>query len=852
MATNETRALAREIAGLRREVRSSTTQQLRTSSIDNGKLIVKDTNGNEVMHIGDQWDGSYGAVPLTGPTPPTPTAPDCTGIDKGIVVRWDGKYTDSIIPPVDFSRVEVHVSDQPNFDAIYSTTLRATIETPRGAEVVVGNLVPGPYFVRLVCRSTPGKAGPQSDIVGPVTATESPGQEALDMATEAVTKADTAITTAQDAAAAVDGKVTTYLQAAAPVDNAPDALSEGDLWFDTDDKNKLYRWSGTAWVVAADQTAADALTQAQEAKTQADTAYNKATNSESTATTAYNLANSKIVTYYQTTAPAVNVAHLGDLWFDTDDQMRLYRYDGTIWRDVRDGAVTVAKQNADTALSLAQGKGKVYQQTTAPDGLSVPPPVKGDLWFSTADFILRQYSGSVWSTIGMDASQNIRANTVTAGLLATQIVLASTIVAGPLNDSHAELSSEGISLYQKVPDQSVPVRTSRLGSTGGDDFLQVYSRASGKIVASIDQLGGVNAASARLGTQQGDVTINGQPFENYIEPLPTGCHEYGIRTTNGAQTYNNEQRWLEVQTVLMPARLYRVTLNPLYLVSTNTSTDAVLFLRQNTNGAFVLITSQQIQSTRIRLTVAGQAYTTPPLVALVNTSANTNPVEYRFLATYNSEGTGSVSVVASSAFPSIMMIEDLGPSKNQVGIDFGQAGPPPSSKQNYTTYWRANDSRSYQGSGAMRSDIGTEMVHGVDPSGFNGNGCALALFTGGAYHSTNPSEVGKGVLGALSGATITAVDFMLSPHHAYYNSGCTAYYLPSTYTILPGTLANPGSNYYGYASFAIGEAKYVPSNKIAYTSIILGQAPSSGLQYYGRFDGAGAKNAPVMRVSYTR
>lgn len=64
---------------------------------------------------------------------------------------------------------------------------------------------------------------------------------------------DDALNDAATAQATADDKVTTFYQASAPT-----AVAVGDLWFDTDDSNKLYRWSGSAWVEARDAAAAAA------------------------------------------------------------------------------------------------------------------------------------------------------------------------------------------------------------------------------------------------------------------------------------------------------------------------------------------------------------------------------------------------------------------------------------------------------------------------------------------------------------------------------------------------------------------------------------------------------------------
>lgn len=48
-------------------------------------------------------------------------------------------------------------------------------------------------------------------------------------------------------------KIKTYYQTTAPVASPTIILATGDLWIDTDDNNKMYRWSGTAWVVTLDK-----------------------------------------------------------------------------------------------------------------------------------------------------------------------------------------------------------------------------------------------------------------------------------------------------------------------------------------------------------------------------------------------------------------------------------------------------------------------------------------------------------------------------------------------------------------------------------------------------------------------
>ena len=198
----EERRLAAEIAGLRREVRAaSTTQQLGYSSIENGgRILVKDADGREVMDIGRNPDGSYGATPRIGPTPPQPTAPVLIPTPAGITVRWDGEYLDSLMTPDDFSRVEVHLSTDPNIVGDSAEDLVGTIESPRGGDVVVTKLQPSTdYYVVLVARNTAGGRGPTSPTATAASLAhpDGPGTQ------EALTKAELARIKAEEAKADV-------------------------------------------------------------------------------------------------------------------------------------------------------------------------------------------------------------------------------------------------------------------------------------------------------------------------------------------------------------------------------------------------------------------------------------------------------------------------------------------------------------------------------------------------------------------------------------------------------------------------------------------------------------------------
>lgn len=114
---------------------------------------------------------------------------------------------------------------------------------------------------------------------------------------------------------AYTAKIVTFIQASAPT-----ALATGDLWVDSDDGDRLYRWSGSAWVDIQDTDIPAA---------QAD-----ATTAIANAATAQAEADRKVVTFIQTTAPTAEQD--GDLWFDSDDENKVYRWSGAAWVSAQD------------------------------------------------------------------------------------------------------------------------------------------------------------------------------------------------------------------------------------------------------------------------------------------------------------------------------------------------------------------------------------------------------------------------------------------------------------------------------------------------------------------------------------
>jgi hypothetical protein len=182
------------------------------------------------------------------------------------------------------------------------------------------------------------------------------------------------------AQAAADSKSAVYYQ-----DNEPagTAYEVGDIWIDTNDNDKLYAWDGTDWVLSQDSAAAQAT------------------------------ADGKAKTYVQDNEPTGGAYNVGDLWIDTNDGNKLYRYSGTAWVSAQDGAIS-------TAQSTANGKNKVYYDTAAPGSTA---NTAGDIWWQySGGVVVGQYvgaGGTSWTSapIGNAVIANLDAGKITTGYL---------------------------------------------------------------------------------------------------------------------------------------------------------------------------------------------------------------------------------------------------------------------------------------------------------------------------------------------------------------------------------------------------------------------------------------------------
>lgn len=203
-----------------------------------------------------------------------------------------------------------------------------------------------------------------------------------------------ALSKAQSAEATADKKIQTFYLGSEPADNVANDLGVGDLWINTADNNKLYRYNPAStpkWVLVRDQGIQVALDTAEYARA---------------------LVDGEIDIYYADAAPVPGGAKpgggtypatfdYGDYWVETDNNNALKKWNTSTnaWVAADNDSLAGALVKAGTAQSIADGKVTTYVGISS----SLPATSKlslGDLWIDTANRNeMKRWSGSAWVSI---------------------------------------------------------------------------------------------------------------------------------------------------------------------------------------------------------------------------------------------------------------------------------------------------------------------------------------------------------------------------------------------------------------------------------------------------------------------
>jgi hypothetical protein len=224
--------------------------------------------------------------------------------------------------------------------------------------------------------------------------------------------------------ASVNGKNHIYRQATAP-DGSVYPLTEGDVWFDTDDGNKQYYWTGSAWVSVQDLGIAAA-------ESASAAAVSAAAAAAAAATAAQTTADGKNKIYRQNTTPTGTFS-VGDLWFDTANDNRISRWDGSSW--VQYGLGNLAIANLDA--------GKITTGFLAADRIEAASITGTKLVAGTIEAVSIAAGTITGAKIaaGTITASNIATATITADQIAGSTITAAEIAAGTITAAEIEAGS---------------------------------------------------------------------------------------------------------------------------------------------------------------------------------------------------------------------------------------------------------------------------------------------------------------------------------------------------------------------------------------------------------------------------
>ena len=214
---------------------------------------------------------------------------------------------------------------------------------------------------------------------------------------------------------------------------------QGNLWVSTaGGATKLYVFDGdkNAWVLVEGDDAAQAAAAAAEAQKKAKEALDKAQAVEDMATAAklaaqraQKSADGKNTIFYQADKPSLNGRNDGDLWYDTDDNYRMYRFRAGV-EDFIEAGVAAADLTGTMSNSMVEGVWKQAQSS----GAVARNPVEGSMIANgaiTTTHVQGLDAGVI--TSGFIGSDRIAARSLTAAVLAAGTITAESGVIGSLN-----------------------------------------------------------------------------------------------------------------------------------------------------------------------------------------------------------------------------------------------------------------------------------------------------------------------------------------------------------------------------------------------------------------------------------
>ncbi|WP_328333315.1 hypothetical protein [Streptomyces sp. NBC_00455] len=419
----------------------------------------------------------------------------------------------------------------------------------------------------------------------------------------------------------------------------------------------------------------------------------------------------------------------------------------------------------------------------------------------------------------------ISANEATAGTVTFDNAVCRVVMASGFAGARAELSPQGLLLYDEAGEEAVAL------VTGRPNYLTLAN--DGTPVATIDQEGG--AGFQRLAVAEG-FTIGGTEWTDYLAQLPRGIQaiDYQVTTRTASGT---EMGFVELATEIDDTRMYRFV----FAARANPSSvggELQIRLRDGGAGAPTITSTQRYVA--VHHMALGNSFTSR--LEHTCTGKSLGAGNHRFLISFTNALAPSgqtCTLYGASDNPGFFYIEDIGPYIPETGgyNDGGGTTAPP--VQRYTKTYSASWSGSYANRGSYNSYYGNKCLQGYYSST---NGVQAALIGFPAALSAD-----------LSGATIEKAEIYLYFEHWFSNSGGKAVIKAHSHASRPGSFSSDSGS--KSISWARNEGKWVDISSIFDSTKWRGVAldpNSTSSTYYGIARGVGQTNPPKLRVTYSK
>ncbi|MHB1954992.1 MAG: hypothetical protein ACYCOU_14745, partial [Sulfobacillus sp.] len=369
------------------------------------------------------------------------------------------------------------------------------------------------------------------------------------------------------------------------------------------------------------------------------------------------------------------------------------------------------------------------------------------------------------------------------------------------------------------------------------------------ILAGFDALGNVTGQTLAASV---DILLAGQSITTQLfQSTPQGTIAYtAINDTALPTAAVSVATWVEELDVEVQNRTYDITLSGMYL-SGDSGDNVHVSVYYTTDGTQPTGSSSVLMHTFLHFPSTGD-FQLPDARRIWRPGAAVL-LRMRVLLSM-SAGSAAIIGGSPSADNFALVVNDIGPSIANTG-SYQFTGSASGGTRNYTTSYLCNYSHTYEGSdghqpNALMNNNGTPTQGGDYADTYNGHCKSWLRFPNATIQSD------------LSGATINWVKLRLHNQHSWYNSGMTVAVGWDTKSSFGSTAADPTPS--NIVSYHINEgstltyeidstgASFGAAFQNNAANLVLWAALSTGLAYYGYFDGPNGGTPPELIINYTK